>query len=186
LTGPQWCQKIAEMAEWVKILLSALSGMAVGILLEPFKNWINARLASNRANRAIYHELGRIYFMCRVVVPVPHEADETWDHVIKNLKTGAFDFYYEQRRETLFQVDHWQDIELLYRKMKGTQMSVLDKKKTAAEGVREIGEDFEFSFRTGLISGSRVLWEVSKQSRRLKKYNQAEDVLKPPLSTDAS
>lgn len=49
------------MAEWLKILLSALAGMTVATLLEPLKFAINARLKRNQVRRALYEVLGTLY-----------------------------------------------------------------------------------------------------------------------------
>lgn len=88
------------MTEWLKILISALAGMATGILLEPCRHLIANKITAHCAKRAIYAELGKIYWC-------GHNSTATLGG---NLTTEAFDYYYQSKRDILYLLPEFQEL----------------------------------------------------------------------------
>ena len=56
---------LSVMADWLKILISALAGMMTGILggiaVEPLKQWVTRKTAARRGRTAIYKEIAAMW-----------------------------------------------------------------------------------------------------------------------------
>jgi len=144
-----------EMAEWLKILISALAGMATGLVMEPLKHWISDYIAAHQAKRTIYAELARTYYAFKKWGP--NDSHPNWP--LGHIESQVFDYYYSSKREVLYLIPHY-----------GTLIS-LNKTITRLKGLcetreKEIGEIvdtmlhlFQANIDQGLLDGN----ELAKQ-----------------------
>ena len=129
----------ARMAEWLKILISALAGMSAGIAAEPLRHWVVNRLTVNAAREAIYGELGMIDYYLK-------DCDDSqqcgW--AMANIQTNAFDYYYNSRREVLYLLPECNALVAMYARTKHSYdlyCRQITKELTAAR-------DIQFMFKT--------------------------------------
>jgi len=134
--------------EWLKILVSALAGMATGILLEPLKYWISNWVVSREARNAIYAELGKIYSL---FVELPERGGgKTDEDRLRNISLDAFHFYYGEQRSAFYRLREWPEILGIYRDFELTRDAVLSGKENLAVGYDLIAGRFKIRFNAGL------------------------------------
>jgi hypothetical protein len=160
---PQLPQPGLPIAEWVKILISAVVGMTTGILVEPFKSWVTLRVVAGQGKKAIYYELARLYMFFKLLPPATL-IDFT------NISTDAFDFYYGQKREAFYRITNCHDLTVFYRDLKAIQRAVLNKEITIEDGAKEIQDNFSLRLNAGVMSKILLFRNVSKFTKRAMKY----------------
>lgn len=135
------------MADWVKILVSAIVGMVAGIMSslisEPLKARFVRRSAAKRARKAIYQELGRLYLVFVIL------SEETFEDlkdyrisILKELKLDAYEFYYNQQREAFYQIAEWTAI----KQVADSLSSMKSKAVTEGTDLDELIADVTFQF----------------------------------------
>jgi len=137
------------MADWLKILISALSGVAVGLILEPLKHHFMGRVIARKARRAIYHELGGMY---RGFCLTQHESEEFYARCFKHgvLDDGTFWYYRNHYRDAFYGLKEWEPIEDIYSAFRVIKQQVMDGTKSSVAGAADFREEFHRSFELGL------------------------------------
>lgn len=141
------------MADWVKILITALAGVTTGALLEPLKQWISMRNAASRAKKAIYRELGDVYHTHVLL----KDGTTALMHVsgLNLFKAEAFEYYYNSHREAFYRIPEWQYLLGMYEFLKRFRDDVKTGKFRDAIPDR-IEEEFKFRWSSGLIERKLV------------------------------
>lgn len=143
------------MTDWAKILISALAGVAVGVVLEPLKQRVMRGFTARKARNAIYYELGGIYkgfYLTR---------DEPNDYYFRCFKygvldDGAFWYYRNHNRDAFYALNEWEAIEDTYSAFRVIREQVLEGTKSAILGVADFRVELERNLRRGL-DGPRLL-----------------------------
>lgn len=127
------------MADWLKILISALSGVAVGLILEPLKHHFMGRVIARKARRAIYHELGGMY---RGFCLTQHESEEFYARCFKHgvLDDGTFWYYRNHYRDAFYGLKEWEPIEDIYSAFRVIKQQVMDGTKSSVAGAADFRE----------------------------------------------
>lgn len=94
------------MSDFLKTLGTVVVGVVLGfvgsIFFEPLKQWNARRLTAKRARKAIYRELGYLYFAF-----IWMEEDFVGDpagfleDLIRTFRLDAYEYYYSQQRDRL-------------------------------------------------------------------------------------
>lgn len=146
------------MSDWVKILVSALAGLIAGILstviVEPLKSNLTLVLKSRRARKAIHNELLNIYMLFS---EKSGDADFFRKAFEDNL-FNIFDFYFENEREAVFQIPHWQSLQTVYKAMKDTVEKVLAGQVEPTLGAKQIIIPIKTFSEFGLIDKVLPNW----------------------------
>jgi hypothetical protein len=111
------------MPEWLKILITALSAFAVGILSDPIKTVFNEQLHRNLVRRRLYRKLSFLYVALLRMLS-DHTKNRTITlNVFDQLETSLFHHYASTDKGTFLQLkDSWgikrafESIELLHRR----------------------------------------------------------------------
>jgi hypothetical protein len=144
------------MSEWAKILISALAGVATGILLEPVKHWISLKLTGKEIKTAIYKELGKAYFIFVIgALNTKEYQPGEFDYekmCIEYLSLEAFTYFYNQRREAFYGLDECNWIIALNRKFSSIQRAVADKHVTAKDGVMQVVDEFHYRLSNKMLN----------------------------------
>lgn len=148
LTPPMRTPENGSMSEWVKILVSALGGVATGVLLEPLKHFIQLRIKARRINADIYKELARLY------VTLTLQAERTEDaEIVKTyfdiLDDSDFEYYYSHEREAFNRLGDRRDIRAFYRLFERARETVLDGNINPIAAARMLIEDLQKRLRAG-------------------------------------
>jgi hypothetical protein len=129
------------MSDWIKILISALAGVATGVLLEPLKYAVSLAVNARFARRAIYRELGKSYLIFCIVEPRRPAPDETYTRfMVANLSMDAFDYYYSQKRDSFYKIREWNNLIGLYRRLRNIQKDMNEGRLTATQAAYDIAE----------------------------------------------
>jgi len=161
--------------EWLKTLASVGVGVAVGVIsalfIEPWKLKRLRRIDAERAEEAIYDELGMILACLQSTAPM---EDKHCEPLMTRLKADRYEFYFKERREVFYAIKDSQGIYRLH----GQIALNLEPEKVAKYGpkhtVIELISAFEYSMKVDEISRKRVMEAVDK-------YNSESDAKGPIL-----
>lgn len=148
------------MADWLKILVSALAGMVTAGALEPLKHWINRRIAAREIQTAIYAELARVYVMFDEEV-----SQDGVDAVMRRIIMETYDFYFHEKREIFHLVPNYLIIIGIYGKLKDLRESY---RKGEIKGELEVKDFIRFIdifIITGAINNRRFERELKKAAQ---------------------
>jgi len=125
------------MSDLTKILLSAATGWALGlisgILLEPFKAWYVRQFTAKRARKDIYKEFADVYFRI-VVLGKQWELNPSYMKLnIEEMRTEVFDFYYEQHRDAVYKIPEWKHLQGFSESIKEKMMEFKNNNASIAE-----------------------------------------------------
>jgi hypothetical protein len=154
------------MAEWLKILVSALTGTLVGLLAEPIRKWISDRSTIKTIRSQVYHELGRMYFFLTEHKSLMYAMDK--GSVLIILNTDVFEFYYASKRELLYVIPEHHGFISCYAHLKRLR----DDLGSDARAVPAVVDDAFENFQIHLIG-----YELSQRGldRGMKSYLKARD-----------
>jgi hypothetical protein len=161
------------MAEWLKILISALvgvvTGVTTGILGEPMKSAIQRYFTAKRARKAIYNELGMIYALFCLSDSKTHPS--YCEYALKHSPPDDFDYYYTQHRESCFLIPDWPGIQGFYLMYKALR-DLAEQKTTSPDRfgsftamVNGIEREFNIKCDNGLLDKEEVMAMVKIQPR---------------------
>jgi hypothetical protein len=92
------------MAEWLKILITALSAFVIGIMSEPVKTFVNEQVRIYRMRTALYRELRRVYR--QIEKAFISQADAL--SVLSEIHLELYDYYCEKEQLLFLQMpDSW-------------------------------------------------------------------------------
>jgi hypothetical protein len=102
------CQTITSMADWIKVLIGALTGMMVGLIAEPIKQWFAMVIDSRRIKKRLFDDLRLIY----MTFCTRHGESNRWTakDLVDNLKfctAEKFTFYNEKKQEACYRLRGW-------------------------------------------------------------------------------
>ena len=152
--------------EWLKTLVSVGVGVTVGVIsalfVEPWKLKRLRRIDAERAEEAIYDELGMVLAGLQSTALM---EDRHCEPLMTRLKTDRYDFYFKERREVFYAM---KDNLGIYR-LHGQIGLNLEPEKVAKYGpkhtVIELIRAFEYSMKVNEINRSRVMAAVDKYNR---------------------
>jgi hypothetical protein len=104
------------MAEWVKILLSALSGLVIGTLLEPVRASIQHHFAMHRTHKIVADEINALaltmgfFLQMRKQVPSPENPMTQKP----GFNTERFQYAYDNNRDHLYHIPGWDSLKRFY------------------------------------------------------------------------
>jgi hypothetical protein len=156
------------MSEWVKILASALAGVAAGVLIEPLRHRMELTILARDGHKAIYDELARVYVTVSTIGRTRASTTDTVD-LVRSIRLDAFEFYYGQRREAFYQIKDWSDLLYTCRSLK----VLLDQ---AAEGdisgkfATDIDAIFQTRFKAGRLDRGLIMKYADKFQSQINAY----------------
>lgn len=103
------------MSEWLKAVLSVVTGVAIGVALEPLKYRIQLRIKANQVRNGVYRELGAIWATLAFQIQSGIGTDPQLR--FENLDVGDFEFYYAEDREAFNTFRSPEAIKELYREI---------------------------------------------------------------------
>ncbi len=101
------------MADWIKVLISALAGMLAGLIAEPIKNALQDEIRMRRMESSLAVEMG--YLVGSVGIDVAHWPERWWE---THMSIERYEYYYSSQRELLFRSRYYNQIDSFYRQMK--------------------------------------------------------------------
>jgi hypothetical protein len=141
------------MSDWTKTVLTLITGILVGVILEPLKHWVGTYFAAWRARKAIYGELGDIYYS---FVLLNDGVPEYYKILLSRFTPSAFQFYYDMHREAFYRLNGWQYLVGFYESLQGIKREVLEG-RAASQIEGQIRNEFEFRFKSGQMDKRFVL-----------------------------
>jgi hypothetical protein len=145
------------MAEWIKILLSTLSGLAIGLLsalvFEPVKQDIIRRRTARRAEKAIYQEIGELHYMLDLLSSFPDSHNKL---PIRRMRFEVFDYYYGQHREAFYSIPRHAEIRSVYSQFELLLQDARQGKVGPSATMRELKEAIDYSIDCGGLDGERL------------------------------
>ncbi len=150
------------MADWLKILISALlgvvTGIASGILLEPMKFSVQRYFAAKRAEQGILSELANIYEMFCMDVETKEEV--VLQKCFSADMADTFEFYYTNHREAVYRIKWRGGIRPIYSFYTEIRSRVVTGQITAKDGCNLLQECFSWCFKTGLLDRGEIMRRV--------------------------
>src|SRR5215475_276822 len=157
------------MAEWVKIIVGVCSGLMVGLIVgvvgaifvEPLKQ---RRLRQERATKAreeIYRELSHLYYVF-VQMDEDTVADpQTFlEERIRYLKLDAYDYYYNQQRETFYDISDWIALKNMVERLGEIRYEMVENHQDAETAVQDVIMAFTTSYQSRELD-SKMLMKYS-------------------------
>lgn len=143
------------MSEWVKILLSALAGMAAGVFLEPVKHFIQLRIKTRRIERDIYREIGRLYVTLELQAEREGDAElvKTYFDILDD---SDFEYYYSREREAFNRLSERGDIRPFYRLFERARETVMDGNMNGVAAARMLLADLRQRIQAGGLNEKMV------------------------------
>lgn len=147
------------MAEWLKILLSALAGMTTAALLEPLKHWIARRTSARGVQRAVYREIATAYNLLKNEI-----CSDGLDAVMRRLVVETLDFYWTSKRDALYEVPNYTVLVGVIGKLKDVKEAYKTDKAEANVTIKHWIELVEMLIISGVIDDKVFGKELNRAS----------------------
>lgn len=139
------------MSEWLKILISALAGMATSLTLEPIRHWVGRQIAAREARIVIYRELATQYDLLN------HEfTKDEFRLVGDQILTESFDYYFDNKREIIHLLPHHVYVVGLFGGLKTLKRLIQEDVDLAEENRRKWINRLELGLLSGFIHKSFI------------------------------
>lgn len=108
--------------EWVKILVTALASLAIGILLEPLRAWIQYSIAKQRTYGIVANEINALALTMSLFYTLRLKNHRTTNQLTQRpqFTTDRYDHAYEKNRDHLYQIPSWDSLSRFYGEVKKT------------------------------------------------------------------
>jgi hypothetical protein len=100
------------MADWVKVLISALAGMVAGLIAEPIKGALQEEIKMRRMESSLALEMG--YLVASIGIPREQWPERWWE---THLSIERYEFSCQTQKESLLRSRHYNAIDSFYRQM---------------------------------------------------------------------
>jgi hypothetical protein len=106
----------AVFPEWLKILITALASLSVGLLLEPIRSMIQHRFAMHRTHSIVADEIDALALTMRIFLPVRRETHSPKNPVTQkpSLNIERYNYAYEKNRDHLYHIPGWDSLKRFY------------------------------------------------------------------------
>lgn len=90
------------MADWLKVLIGTLTGLIVGLVSEPLKGWITAKLRERVIRRALYASMADLYGFYSAKLDPAMRKQYPMAFVDENLE--IFDYYCSTEKAAFYRL----------------------------------------------------------------------------------
>ncbi len=106
----------AGMAEWIKLLITALAGLTVGTLLEPIRSSIQYFFAKRRTHSFVADEINALALSMSTFLHLRNQVPSTENPITQkpHLSTERFDYAFEKNRDHLYNIPAWESLRRFY------------------------------------------------------------------------
>lgn len=145
----------STIAEWVKILITAVVAFTSAVLVDMLKTRINERRKRKGLRKAMYDELAALLGTCDAVLEVKNPNREQSEMLMKVLSAVSTDVYRMAKADPIlfYGLKEWQTLDKLYQKIEIFKRSVV--LPNAALLVPAQAQEFRNDFVTAI--GSKKL-----------------------------
>jgi|SRR5947209_13950060 len=141
------------MAEWVKILITAVVGFTSAVLVDMLKTRINERRRRRGLRKAMYDELAGILGHCDAVLEINSPNQEQAEILAKVLAAASTDAYRMAKTDPVvfYSLKEWQTFDKLYYKIEFFKKALA--LQNSAVMVSQQAQEFRNEFMTALGGG---------------------------------
>lgn len=110
----------AGIPEWVKILITALSSLTVGLLLEPLRARIQYRFAMHRTHSIVADEIESLALTMSFFLPLRKQNHSPTNPLTQkpSFNTERYDHAYDKSRDHLYHIPGWDSLKRFYSAIK--------------------------------------------------------------------
>jgi hypothetical protein len=110
----------AGTPEWVKILVTALSSFAVGILLEPLRAAIQHSIAKRRTHGIIANEINALALQMSLFLSLRQQNHSPTNPLTQRprFNTERYDHVHQTNRDHLYEIPSWDSLKRFYGEVK--------------------------------------------------------------------
>lgn len=149
------------MADWLKVLVGTVAGLIVGLLSEPLKAWINAKVKEKTIRDALYTSMADLYGFFAARFDQELRARYPTAFIDSNLE--IFDHYFSTEKAAFFRLREAPFLKTFFYLVRNTYDQMNDQTSTQQEeAVRSILYCVKSGLESGSINGKRLRKLLSK------------------------
>ncbi len=145
-------------AGFVSLIIGFVLGSLSSLVFEPMKQKRLRKEKAERARREIYRELGHLYFVFVMMDDgTVANASLFLEERLSDLKLDAYSYYYEQQRETFYDIKDWIGIKNVVLLLSEIKNDMLRNGKDPDDAIQDVIMAFATSFEAGELDSKELL-----------------------------